>query len=88
MRAILERIGVPDAKDAPQSPPVDADKARAELVALSGELAKVQGETTAFQLVGILASSSYLALRGGYSYQSSLRDIVDPSRRRRQPSPG
>jgi hypothetical protein len=57
------------------------------LTIVFGGLSKVQTETTAFQLVGILASSSYLALRGGYSYQSSLRDIVDPSRRRRQQPP-
>lgn len=55
------------------------------LTIVFGGLSKVQTETTAFQLVGILASSSYLAFRGGYSYQSSLRDILDRNRRRRHP---
>ncbi|MFM7110887.1 MAG: AAA family ATPase, partial [Planctomycetota bacterium] len=45
VRAVLEKIGAPADPAAPAAPPADAEKARAELVSLSGELAKVQGET-------------------------------------------
>lgn len=53
------------------------------LALVFGGLLKTESEGTAFQALGILASSLYLSLRGGYTYQTPLKIITN--RDNRQP---
>lgn len=46
------------------------------LALVFGGLAKTDSEGTAFQALGVLASSLYLSLRGGYTYQTPLKIIT------------